>query len=65
MMDYELTQDDLDRANAVRARRGWSLLTWAQADGAVEFWCPDLSSLHMFLVRLIPTPNFVERRNVR
>ena len=65
MMDYELTQDDLDRANAVRERRGWSLLTWAQAEGAIDYWCPDQISMHLFLVRLIPTPSFVEKRKAK
>ena len=64
-MKIQLTQDDLDRANDVRERRGWSLLTWEQAEGAIDYWQPSLISMHMFLVRLIPEVRFGDKRRVK
>jgi hypothetical protein len=64
-MNFNLTQDDLDRANAVRERQGWSLLTWDQAESALDYWQPNLISMHMFLVRLIAEVRFGEKRIVK
>jgi hypothetical protein len=60
-----LDRDDLDRANATRLRLGWSLLTWDQAVGAIDYWSPDLISKHTFLVRLITESTFGKKEKVR
>ena len=63
MTAIELDPDDLDRANAERVRRGDAVLTWAQAESALDYWQPRLLSLHWFLVRLIPHSKFAEKGN--